>query len=289
MPYIPDFRLFLAKNVTNKKNACCHLSDFTPFLHEQKGQTCKLFALSVVLNSMHTFYGMPKPLPAYKKKTEAGSLRQLAKKKYDSQVGEVYSAQTLVKLARDNGYNNCSTLTCNTYEQYASQIVRSINSGETPIIFFDLDFEKSGPGLFRGLREHAAVVVGYFATKSGELCFIVTQNGSFYWEKAHDYFASTSQLSSQRASETFFKYQSGWHDMLSINRDPNLKNASPSNCRQAYPLPHGDGGLKNKILIVHRACEITLAQAASPLAITATESTKLFESDLARYSRMNHY
>ncbi|MGL5741264.1 MAG: hypothetical protein ACRCXC_01280 [Legionella sp.] len=78
----------------------------------QSGQVCKLNALSVVLNSLSHFDGTHEPLPIRKNKGQyTYSLRELAKKKYGSQVGEIYSAKTLVSIAADNGYDRCSVYT----------------------------------------------------------------------------------------------------------------------------------------------------------------------------------
>ena len=179
----------------------------------QRGQICNLNALSTVLNWLSRAYAMPKPFKLRKEQDPAisYSLRQLAKEKYNSKVGEIYSAKTLTALAYDNGYENSTIFTLDSKDDYLAKIISLINAGEAPIIFYDVDLD-GNPTKMRSNREHAAVVVGYFISKFNELGLIITQWGSYYWVKGEDVFESTNQLSTCRMPEHFYRYNNDWYD-----------------------------------------------------------------------------
>ncbi|CAM2962678.1 Uncharacterised protein [Legionella steigerwaltii] len=286
MPLITDFSQFIEEQVLKNNSGYFYKLGLPITPQTQRGQICKLNALSMVLNSLSNAYGMPTPLPIRKNKGEHSfSLRQLAKEKYGSQVGEVYSAKTLASIAEDNGYDNYTIYTEENMKYYVNRIVTSISKGEAPIIFYDVDKEGE-PAQLSSNREHALVVAGYFINKNQEQCFIVCQWGKFYWVKAEDAFISTNQLSSCRTPENFYKYDQGWFDLYSTRFFPPETFANPpSESRKAHALPKEDGGLKNKILIIHAKPKPTnkVSFWSSPFALTDKESEKLFKEDLTRY------
>ncbi|CDZ76838.1 hypothetical protein BN59_01114 [Legionella massiliensis] len=285
MPLITDFSHFLETKVLKKESGLFCKFGLPIIPQIQHGQVCKLNALSVVMNSLNQFRGMPKPLPLRKNKGEfTYSLRQHAKEKYDSQVGEVYSAKILASIAKDNGFVNSSIYREDKFANYVARIISSIGNDEAPIIFIDID--KDGePTNLSGNREHAAVVAGYFFSKENELCFIVSQWGNYYWMKASDVYMSTSQLSESRAPEVFFKYDIGWHDVYSMKfHPPEIFVKPPSEKRKAKELPPEDGGLKNKILVIHHPSKILNKNSfwSNPHSLTTKESENLLRSDLIR-------
>ncbi|WP_133137618.1 hypothetical protein [Legionella rowbothamii] len=285
MPQITDFSQFLETEVIRTNTGYQYQLGLPIIPQVQHGQVCKLNALSVVLNSLNKFRGMPVPLPIRKNDGEYSySLRQLAKEKYGSQVGEIYSAKTLAAIAADNGYYKSTIYTEEQFDNYVDRIISAINASEAPIIFFDVNNE-GDPTYLASNREHAVVVAGYFTSNESQLCFIVSQWGKYHWIKAEDVFVSTSQLSSSRPPETFFKYEAGWFDLYSKRFfPPNAFEKPPSDRRKAHELPMEDGGLKNKIFIVHQQPQTTnqLSFWSSPTYLTTKESELLFRQDLIR-------
>lgn len=285
MPQITDFSLFLETNVLRNEIGFQYKLGLPIIPQVQQGQVCKLNALSVVLNSLHQFREMPKPLPLRKNKHEyTYSMRELSKEKYKSQVGEIYSAKVLAAIAADNGYPDSSIYTENQYSLYVGRILAAIEKDQAPIIFYDVD-QNGEPALYTSNREHAVVVAGYFMNKHQEECFIISQWGKYYWVKAADVFASTSQLSKSRTPEIFYKYDSGWHDLYSARfAPPELFTKAPTERRTANEVPKGDGGLKNKILVINHQPKIEKTNLYSSYftMFTSKESERLFREDLTR-------
>lgn len=293
MPIISDFDRFLKEHVAVAERGYL-FKVLNPMVdaQPQRGQICKLNALNTVLNWLNRTHGMPKPLKIRKDKDPAitSSLRQLAKEKYGSKVGEVYSAKTLIAIALDNGYDNSTIFTLNNKDSYLAKIVSLINAGEAPIIFYDIDVPGE-PTQLDSNREHATVVVGYFINKQNELGFIVTQWGNYYWANAGDIFESTNQLSSLRTPEYFYRCNRDWHDGYSlINYHASLLQQPIQEQRVANALPLDDGGLKNKIVVIHNKPKV-LPQISfwaspltpSPMKLTANESEKLLREDLRQW------
>lgn len=139
MPQITDFSQFLETEVIRTNTGYQYQLGLPIIPQVQHGQVCKLNALSVVLNSLNKFRGMPVPLPIRKNDGEYSySLRQLAKEKYGSQVGEIYSAKTLAAIAADNGYYKSTIYTEEQFDNYVDRIISAINASEAPIIFLML-------------------------------------------------------------------------------------------------------------------------------------------------------
>ncbi len=285
MPIIKDFSTFLEKEVNKTSTGYEYKLGLSVIPQVQRGQVCKLNALSVVLNSLHQVHNMPKPLPIRKNSSNDYSLRQLAKERYGSMIGEIYSATTLAKIAADNGYEHSTIVTAKDFQDYTRTILVSINAGEAPILFYDIDLQ-GDPAQVESNREHAVVVVGFFLNKNRELGFIVSQWGGYYWAKAEDIYLSTNQLNPNRTPEVFYKYNDGWYDLYNTRYySPSLFSMSPLERRQASPLPPEDGGLKNKVLIIHNQPKVVLKNSfwsSAPLGLSSSESEQLFTQYLIR-------
>ncbi|BCA94797.1 hypothetical protein TUM19329_11580 [Legionella antarctica] len=284
MPIIENFSNFLESEVLKTPTGYDYKLGLFITPQSQRGQICKLNALSVVLNALHKIHDMPKPPPLRKDKNHPDSLRQQAKERYGSTVGEIYSAKTLAQIAADNGYDHSSVVTANSFTDYNWTIIRSVNSGEAPILFYDIDLEGE-PARMKSHREHAAVVVGYYVNKKQELGFIVSQGGNYYWAKAEDIYLSTNQLNPNRASEVFWKLDNEWYDLYNLRFSPQTLFSQPSDQRLALPLPLEDGGLKNKVLIIHNKPKLVPKNSfwsPSPLKLNSDESTRLFSECLDR-------
>lgn len=254
MPAISNFEHFLLTEVRHTYSGYAIRMGIPVIPQKQRGQICKLNALSVVLNSLHHTYGEVQPFPIRKDKEPLNwmSIRQLAKTYYGSKVGEVYSAKILAAIAADCGFKEVTISHAVYFDDYVKMVTSTIEAGELPILFYDID-ENGEPAKMNSFREHATVVAGYFINKNAELCFIVSQWGKFYWAKAEDIFDSASQLSPCRKPEVFYKYGAEWYCMNDMKYyPPELFAKPPSERRAASALPEVDGGLKNKIVIVRK-------------------------------------
>ena len=104
----------------------------------QHGQTCKLNALSTAINAMSTRLGLSKPLPVRGHSRTTSSIRQLAKAKYHSVVGEIYSPIPLRSIAINLGYPNSTIHGIRSFDDYSQVMIAAVNKGEAPIVFFDV-------------------------------------------------------------------------------------------------------------------------------------------------------
>ncbi|MGD9591022.1 MAG: hypothetical protein AB7V32_00710, partial [Candidatus Berkiella sp.] len=187
-----------------------------PNIQFQRGQTCKLYALSNAMEWLSENYSnQPVPPIVRKQKlpNEQNSIRQLAKGLIGSEVGEVYGDLNLLKVAKDSGFTNFKSIECSTIAQYCAVIQTAIDHNLIPIVVFDVKLSGSNTGHpfnNNGLHEHAAVISSYFHTKSGELRFNAGQWGHYYGFSAIELAQSNFQLSEVRKPEMFIKSQGGW-------------------------------------------------------------------------------
>lgn len=186
-----------------------------PDVVEQQGPVCKLYALSAVMQWLYCqspMHGRMEPPPARKRDRmiKAGtSLRQLAKKLAYSQVGEVYSPQFLVEIAKNYGFQ--STCVVNpSREGYISMLKEMIDSEHAPIVFFDVAMKTGMPIKLGSKQEHAAICVGYFYNLKNELFFTLLHWGKPWVVKAEELADSANQLSLDREPETFHKVDRAW-------------------------------------------------------------------------------
>ena len=260
MPLIKDFSQFLEEQVAKnpKGQKLFRMLEPAPLALKQRGQTCKLNALSMVLNWLHQPANKIKPWPVLKNKSSADanersdySLRKLAKK-YNSQVGEIYSIKTLAAIAHDCGYADTAVIDVDD-KNYVNTVINLINENKAPIVFFDVNFDYE-PDNLQSAREHAAVTIGYFRHKTeGKMCFILAQWGNYFWEKADAIAESANQLSTCREPETFYKYGNIWYEQAALmKKNPELFVQPADKTRKALPLPETDGGLKSKIFVVNK-------------------------------------
>ncbi len=99
-------------------DASMQLLDPLPKAIRQHGQTCKIYALSVVMAWLHSKYAdiLPPPPPARKcdqilpESFIGRSLRKQAKEDFGSEVGEIYDYRTLLALAKQNGFTNARAI-----------------------------------------------------------------------------------------------------------------------------------------------------------------------------------
>jgi hypothetical protein len=177
-----------------------------PALSKQHGVTCKITAITSVLNYHYQQKNIEKkPLPIIKEKCATGVACALdAAKLAGSEVGQLYNEkmtrdliQELGKATKDVDVFNANVVfkrfkakkkslpdikQQNPQQQYIQCIKDIIDEGITPpILFFDVDRRHARNGLPNpdgtGFHEHDAIVIGYIK-KHNELLFILG-----HWEK----------------------------------------------------------------------------------------------------------
>lgn len=178
---------------------------------EQRGPTCKLYALACVMQWLFQ-RATPKfspPPPARKNKSAPFSVRSLAKKEFHSQVGEVYDPQSLVGIARRYGFTS-TRIVESTHQDYCLTLKQLLDQRHAPIVFFDVDLETGKPIRLHSKQEHAAVCVGYFYNLQGELFFTLLHWGKPWVVSAKELALSANNLSQDREPETFYKIDGIW-------------------------------------------------------------------------------
>ena len=241
------------------KNSCLILdAEETISQKNQRGETCKLVALANAIE--HTAYKtkpLNPPIPLYKDKTSAVSLRQLAKQYTGSMVGEMYSVESLLMTCRAAEYE-AEYYAPGEEDSYIQQLKILIDQGFSAMVFFDLDATPGSrhgkPRIGDGRNEHAAVAIGYYTDANEEIHFIVT-----HWDRFFDFdgqelaLSSCHALANQREIETFCKVQ---HDdgktswVLKKHAPMFKKIVENTPDRTALPMAHNATPLKGKIIVV---------------------------------------
>lgn len=233
-----------------------------PNIQNQRGQTCKLYALSNAMewlsdtysnqNTPHQVRKNNKGIKPKNKKTI--SIRQRAKEMLGSKVGEVYGDLNLIKLAKDNGFDNFKSISCSTIAEYCAIIKSAIDKNLMPLVFFDVnvsDYNQGQPYNSHGSHEHAAVVYGYYHTPKGELKFQIGQWGKFYDFSAVELAISNFQLSKVRKAEKFIKFENRWVNAEDVNMN-SLSPAKRARGKLRQALNHNlkkQGTFKQRVII----------------------------------------
>lgn len=167
---------------------------------EQKGPTCKLCALSMVITWL-----------SQKNSPTVKSIRSLAKQKGFTKVGEIYSPSSLVSLACEYGFNK--TVVIDASKNYAETLKEHIDRGDAPLVFFDVDTSNGKPIKAHSEFEHSAVCMGYFYNLENELFFTLLHWGKPWVVSAKDLSESAGNLSIDRPPETFYKVKGSWRQL----------------------------------------------------------------------------
>jgi len=286
MPKITSINNFLSQTVYHDGNKyCINIVDLSP--QKQRGQTCKLYALSTAINAMSIKLQLPKPLNVRGHSSGESSIRKIAKERYGSVVGEVYSPVTLRFLAKDLGYSKTSIYSPRTFDDYNHTIITSLSILETPIVFFDV-CNQGEPIQANGEREHAVVICGYFYNLQKELCYLFTQWGEFYWANSIDIFRSSIQLQEHRTPESFYKFSGEWVDHTMLQSLPKaMIEKGFEDYRKARATHPIEGSCRNKILVVHNPFikENRNSFWNSYRKETNEEFGKMFAHDVKRYTQ----
>jgi len=205
-----------------------------PTLEKQKGESCKIVAITNTLN-FHYLHGNihKKPRPSYKRKDPAVpcSAREIAKLVAKSVVGELYTEKMLVdlvkglgeatnddaviqadiKLKRFSTAENESEI--NAYIQF---LQNNIDNDVCSIIFFDAENQEQsrigGPRLNgNGDNEHAAIVLGYHMDNDENVFFILGHWGKYFIVNGKELAISAGNLATYREPEMFYKIKSKYY------------------------------------------------------------------------------
>lgn len=190
---------------------------------EQRGPTCKLYALACVMQWLYqkSPLNFPPTPPARKNKSTFASVRSLAKKDFYSQVGEVYHPQYLVEMAKRYGFTSTRIVESN-HQDYCLTLKKLLDQGHAPIVFFDVEMQTGKPIRLQSKQEHAAVCVGYLYNLQGELFFTLLHWGKPWVVNAKELALSANNLSQDRQPETFYKIDGIWRqegDRLDTSRN----------------------------------------------------------------------
>lgn len=228
-----------------------------PIIQEQKGQTCKIYALSNAIEWLHSAYpNQSKPYKVRKGKSPENakeiSLRQKAKEVIASKVGEVYGDLNLLKLAKESGYNNFKSVSCSSIAEYCAVINSAVEKNLIPIVLFDVrvsGWNAGQPFNDNGHHEHAAVIYGYYHNPEGELKYLVGQWGKYYEFSAVELAMSNFQLSEERQAEKFIRVSDRWFNAKDI---PQEQLSANSNIEQRQANKHvlkSHGTFKQRVII----------------------------------------
>ncbi|MCE5293414.1 MAG: hypothetical protein LLF94_02215 [Chlamydiales bacterium] len=169
-----------------------------PNIAQQKGPTCKLYALAAVISQFSP--------------VSPDSLIALAKNEHFSKVGEIYDPEYLVQLAKNYGFASAKAVQCSS-NRYIETLKELLDSNHAPIVFFDVDPMTGAPVLLKSLNEHAAVCVGYFLSMEDKCYFTLVHWGTSWVVSADDLAASADNLSHDRSPETFYKVEGIWRTL----------------------------------------------------------------------------
>ncbi|WP_420324233.1 hypothetical protein, partial [Legionella shakespearei] len=191
--------------------------DLLPPGFKQKGQTCKLYALSSGLHFRYQSDPRLNPLPPYPTKfnirlghfienhDKFTSLRQQAKQS-GSVVGEVYDVRDLIQLARSNGFKGVYAKHYDSRETYSKALITAIEQQQAVNIFYDVDPKTGQPVRTNSQTEHSAMVVGYAVMPDKPVMIILLTWDHYVAVSVDELYESTIQLQQTRAPEVFVKF-----------------------------------------------------------------------------------
>ncbi len=209
--------------------------DLLPPGFKQKGQTCKLNALSSGLHLRYQTDPTLNPPPPYPTKFNIrqkhfienhhkfNSLRHQAKQS-DSVVGEIYDVRDLIKLARINGFKGVYAKHYDSKESYSKALITAIEQQQAINIFYDVD-PKSGQAVCTNSQtEHSAMVVGYAVMPDKPTMIILSTWDQYVAVSVDELYESTIQLQQTRKPEVFVKFP-GMFWQNSQQESPEIKSA----------------------------------------------------------------
>lgn len=251
-----------------------------PLMLDQKGFDCKHYALAAVLNWLYDCRFIDqKPAPARKRLDQdyqGHSLRWYLKNYFDSTIGEVHNVEDLAVLAEIHEQVAAYYCECETETQYVNTLMKAIDQGRAPIVFYDVETEVANrtglPANKKGELEHSVVVVGYHFNKDNKLFFKVSQWGNYYNIDAQELFQSTSQLPQTRSTQVnYFKIRTqkeneGAWLIESYVRQPDFMNRVIKRLPESSPTKNN--GVCRKILILDSKIKPALDFAAMPVKFT---------------------
>lgn len=214
--------------------------DLLPPGFKQKGQTCKLYALSSGLHFRYQNDPTLNPLPPYPTKfnirqghfvenqEKFNSLRHQAKQSA-SLVGEIYDARDLIQLAKSNGFKGVYSKHYDSRETYSKAIITAIEQQQAINIFYDVDPKTGQPVRTNSQTEHSAMVVGYAVMPDKPVMIILLTWDHYVAVSADDLYESTIQLQQTRKPEVFVKFRGGFWQ----NSQPESSEISTAQYRKA--------------------------------------------------------
>lgn len=208
-----------------EQNFLIKLLDPIPPGFKQRGQICKLVALSAGLHWLYqkqtALDNDSLQLPPYPTKqaireehdpkdySKFKSLREQAKDLH-SVVGEIYNIKQLMQLGKINGYHDLHYCSFDSVDAYTKALTNAVDQDVAANVYYDVNMEDGLPVNNKSKAEHAALVLGYALSSNLKETKIILLTWDHYVAvDARALYFSSAQLETRRTPETFFKLPQG--------------------------------------------------------------------------------
>ncbi len=241
----------------------------------QRGESCKLAALGYAIGHAGKKEGRS-AIPVYKDKTYPFSLRQIAKKISNSQVGEMYSLEALMKVSLAVKYQPRAFKILDE-QKYIETLDKLVHKNFAPVVFFDVEKGSGAPYIGDGRNEHAAIIAACYTNKNGETHFLVTHWGRFFDFDGIELAASACKsLVEKREPETFVKVKqlngkNIWH--LKSRAAEFGEIITSKGERMAAPIAEHETPLKGCFMVIEKSL------APAPSRFFSEADTKMHQED----------
>lgn len=183
-----------------------------PILSEknQRGETCKLFALSCLMDHVMAKPNPPKSRPPlYKNRLfTAPSLRKIAKDYTGSQVGEMYSVEALQTVAEESGFS-LEAVQLTTVRAYIAYLKSLVEINKCAAVIFNVGIEGEDINFptvnAEKYNEHSVMVLGYGIDRDDKTYFIIYSWGCCWLYDAEKLAHSALSLLDNCPVENFVK------------------------------------------------------------------------------------
>jgi hypothetical protein len=184
---------------------------------KQKGQTCKLNALSAGLHLRYQSDPTTNPIPPYPAKFHIRkqhyidnhhkfkSLRQQAKQ-LGSVAGEVYDVRDIIELARLNGFSGVYVKHYDSRKSYKEALISALDQQQAINIYYDVDPKTGLPVRTNSKTEHGAIAIGYALMPDKPTLIVLSTWDQYVAVNVDELYQSTIQLQPQRRPEVFVKF-----------------------------------------------------------------------------------
>ncbi len=182
----------------------------------QRGPNCGIYALHGSLTYSHVRITIPPPRKeGSRRKT---SIRQIAKRKRTTFVGEIFNVESFSVISRELGLDQ-GVVEKLDRASYTDAILKSLSENNSVIVGCD-KVDDNFPCNNRGYTTHWALVFGSCVIRSKRY-FLVTQYSQYYLWSAKELHASNLNLPvrNPRCSPSVFAYKCGDRHIIATPND----------------------------------------------------------------------